>query len=201
MSELLKEKVITKGNFNFIETKIKDLYIIEPKVFGDDRGYFIETYNRRDFVEAGLDMIFVQDNESKSKKGVLRGMHFQTKFTQGKLVRVTQGEVYDVAVDLRKGSPTYGEWEGILLSAENKKQFYVPEGFAHGFLVLSDEAVFNYKCTNLYSPEYDGGLLWNDPDVGIKWPLEGIDEIILSEKDKKQPRLNELDLPFIYKGE
>ena len=201
MSEMLNEKVTTKGNFNFIETKIKDLYIIEPKVFGDDRGYFIETYNRRDFVEAGLDMIFVQDNESKSKKGVLRGMHFQTKFTQGKLVRVTQGEVYDVAVDLRKGSPTYGEWEGILLSAENKKQFYVPEGFAHGFLVLSDEAVFNYKCTNLYSPEYDGGLLWNDPDVGIKWPLEGIDEIILSEKDKKQPRLNELDLPFIYKGE
>ena len=201
MSEMLKEKVITKGNFNFIETKIKDLYIIEPKVFGDDRGYFMESYNRRDFVEAGLDMVFVQDNESKSKKGVLRGMHFQTKFTQGKLVRVTQGEVYDVAVDLRKGSPTYGEWEGILLSAENKKQFYVPEGFAHGFLVLSDEAVFNYKCTNLYSPEYDGGLLWNDPDVGIKWPLEGIDEIILSEKDKKQPRLNELDLPFIYKGE
>ena len=201
MSELLKEKIITKGNFNFIETKIKDLYIIEPKVFGDDRGYFMESYNRRDFVEAGLDMVFVQDNESKSKKGVLRGMHFQTKFTQGKLVRVTKGEVYDVAVDLRKGSPTYGEWEGILLSAENKKQFYVPEGFAHGFLVLSDEAVFNYKCTNLYEPEYDSGLLWNDPEVGIEWPLEGIDKIILSEKDKKQPRLNELDLPFIYKGE
>ena len=201
MSEVLKEKVITKGNFNFIETKIKDLYIIEPKVFGDDRGYFMESYNRRDFVEAGLDMVFVQDNESKSKKGVLRGMHFQTKFTQGKLVRVTQGEVYDVAVDLRKGSPTYGQWEGVLLSAENKRQFYVPEGFAHGFLVLSDEAVFNYKCTNLYSPEYDGGLLWNDTEVGIKWPLEGIDEIILSEKDKKQPTLKELDLPFEYKGE
>ena len=201
MSELLKEKVITKGNFNFIETKIKDLYIIEPKVFGDDRGYFIETYNRRDFVEAGLDMVFVQDNESKSKKGVLRGMHFQTKFTQGKLVRVTQGEVYDVAVDLRKGSPTYGEWEGILLSAENKRQFYVPEGFAHGFLVLSDEAVFNYKCTNLYAPEYDGGLLWNDPEVGIEWLLDGIDEIILSEKDKKQKTFKELDLPFEYKGE
>ena len=184
MSEMLKEKIITKGNFNFIETKIKDLYIIEPKVFGDDRGYFMESYNRRDFVEAGLDMRFVQDNESKSKKGVLRGMHFQTKFTQGKLVRVIQGEVYDVAVDLRKGSPTYGAWEGILLSSENKKQFYVPEGFAHGFLVLSDEAVFNYKCTNLYAPEYDGGLLWNDPDVGIEWPLDGIDEIILSEKDK-----------------
>lgn len=196
MSEVLKEKVISKGNFNFIETKIKDLYIIEPKVFGDDRGYFMESYNRRDFVEAGLDMVFVQDNESKSKKGVLRGMHFQTKFTQGKLVRVTQGEVYDVAVDLRKESPTYGQWEGVLLSAENKRQFYVPEGFAHGFLVLSDEAVFNYKCTNLYAPEYDGGLLWNDPDVGIEWPLDGIDEIILSEKDKKQKTLKELDLPF-----
>ena len=201
MSEMLKEKIITKGNFNFIETKIKDLYIIEPKVFGDDRGYFMESYNRRDFVEAGLDMVFVQDNESKSKKGVLRGMHFQTKFTQGKLVRCTQGEVYDVAVDLRKDSPTYGQWEGVLLSAENKRQFYVPEGFAHGFLVLSDEAVFNYKCTNLYAPEFDGGLLWNDPDVGIEWPLEGIEEIILSEKDKTQPTLKELDLPFEYKGE
>lgn len=196
MSEVLKGKVITKGNFNFIETKIKDLYIIEPKVFGDDRGYFMESYNRRDFVEAGLDMVFVQDNESKSKKGVLRGMHFQTKFTQGKLVRATQGEVYDVAVDLRKDSPTYGQWEGVFLSAENKRQFYVPEGFAHGFLVLSDEAVFNYKCTNLYAPEYDGGLLWNDPDVGIEWPLDGIDEIILSEKDKNQKTLKELDLPF-----
>ncbi len=201
MSEKLKEKVITRGNFNFIETKINDLYIIEPKVFGDDRGYFMESYNRRDFVEVGLDMVFVQDNESKSKKGVLRGMHFQIKFTQGKLVRVTQGEVYDVAVDLRKGSPTYGQWEGVLLSAENKRQYYVPEGFAHGFLVLSDEAVFNYKCTDLYAPEYDGGLLWNDPEVGIEWPLDGIDEIILSEKDKKQPTLNELDLPFEYKGE
>ena len=201
MKEVLKEKVISKGNFNFIETKIKDLYIIEPKVFGDDRGYFMETYNKKAFEEAGLDMVFVQDNESKSKKGVLRGMHFQTKFTQGKLVRCTQGEVYDVAVDLRKGSPTYGQWEGVLLSAENKRQFYVPEGFAHGFLVLSDEAVFNYKCTNLYAPEYDGGLLWNDPEVGIEWPLDGIDEIILSEKDKKQPTLKELDLPFEYKGE
>lgn len=189
------------GNFNFIETKIKDLYIIEPKVFGDDRGYFMETYSKKAFEEAGLDMVFVQDNESKSKKGVLRGMHFQTKFTQGKLVRCTQGKVYDVAVDLRKGSPTYGQWEGVLLSAENKRQFYVPEGFAHGFLVLSDEAVFNYKCTNLYAPEYDGGLLWNDPEVGIEWPIEGINEIILSEKDKKQPTLKELDLPFEYKGE
>ena len=196
MSEVLKEKVITKGNFNFIETKIKDLYIIEPNVFGDDRGYFMESYNRRDFVEAGLDMVFVQDNESKSSKGVLRGLHFQTKHTQGKLVRCTLGEVWDVAVDLRKGSPTYGQWEGVYLSAENKRQFYIPEGFARGFLVLSDEAVFNYKCTNLYAPEYDGGLLWNDPDVGIEWPLDGIDEIILSEKDKNQKTLKELDLPF-----
>ena len=181
------------GNFKFIETKIKDLYIIEPKVFGDNRGYFMETYSKKDFDEAGLTMTFVQDNESKSSKGVLRGMHFQTKHTQGKLVRVTKGSVYDVAVDLRKGSPTYGQWEGVLLTDENKKQFYVPEGFAHGFLVLSDEAVFNYKCTDFYAPEYDGGLLWNDPDVGIEWPLEGIEEVLLSEKDKKQKRLKELD--------
>ena len=137
-----------------------------------------------------------KDNESKSKKGVLRGMHFQTKHTQGKLVRVTQGEVYDVAVDLRKDSLTYGMWEGVILSAENKRQFYVPEGFAHGFLVLSDEAVFNYKCTDFYAPEYDGGLLWNDSDIGIKWPLDKIEEILLSEKDKNQQRLKELDLPF-----
>lgn len=187
------------GNFKFIETKIKDLYIIEPKVFGDNRGYFMETYSKKDFDEAGLTMTFVQDNESKSSKGVLRGMHFQTKHTQGKLVRVTKGSVYDVAVDLRKGSPTYGQWEGVLLTDKNKKQFYVPEGFAHGFLVLSDEAVFNYKCTDFYAPEYDGGLLWNDPDVGIEWPLEGIEEVLLSEKDKKQKRLKELDLPFEYK--
>ena len=182
------------GKFKKTETTIDGVYIIEPTVFGDNRGYFMETYSKADFAEIGLDYDFVQDNQSKSKKGVLRGMHFQTKFTQGKLVRATQGEVYDVAVDLRKNSPTYGMWEGVVLSAENKRQFYVPEGFAHGFLVLSDEAVFNYKCTNLYAPEYDGGLLWNDPDVGIEWPLDGIEEIILSEKDKKQPRLKELDL-------
>ena len=180
------------SKFNFIKTKIKDLYIIEPKVFGDDRGYFMESYNKKDFEEAGLYMEFVQDNESKSKKGVLRGMHFQIKHTQGKLVRVTSGEVYDVAVDLRKDSPTFGQWEGVLLSAENKRQFYVPEGFAHGFLVLSDEAVFNYKCTDYYAPEYDCGLLWNDEDVNIKWPLDNIDEVILSEKDKKQYTFKEL---------
>lgn len=186
------------GKFNFISTKIRDLYIIEPAVFGDQRGYFMESYNKKDFFEAGLTMDFVQDNESKSKKGVLRGMHFQTKHTQGKLVRATQGEVFDVAVDLRKGSPTFGQWEGVLLSEANKRQFYVPEGFAHGFLVLSDMAVFNYKCTDYYAPEYDSGLLWNDEEVGIQWPLEGIDEVLLSEKDKIQKRLKELEVPFLY---
>ncbi|EGC93474.1 dTDP-4-dehydrorhamnose 3,5-epimerase [Turicibacter sp. HGF1] len=190
------------GNFNFIATKIPDLYIIEPKVFGDERGYFMESYSQKDFTEAGLTMTFVQDNESKSRKGVLRGLHFQTKQTQGKLVRVTQGEVWDVAVDLRKGSPTYGQWEGVYLSAENKRQFYVPEGFAHGFVVTSEEAIFNYKCTDFYAPEYDSGLLWNDEDVAVKWPLEGLGEILLSEKDQKQKTLKELkDLPFIYEGE
>lgn len=190
------------GNFNFIATKIPDLYIIEPKVFGDNRGYFMESYSQKDFAEAGLTMTFVQDNESKSRQGVLRGLHFQTKHTQGKLVRVTQGEVWDVAVDLRKDSPTFGQWEGVYLNAENKRQLYVPEGFAHGFVVTSEEAVFNYKCTDFYAPEYDSGLLWNDEDVAIEWPLEGLGEILLSEKDKKQKTLKELtDLPFVYKGE
>ncbi|MHB9941089.1 dTDP-4-dehydrorhamnose 3,5-epimerase [Clostridium sporogenes] len=184
------------GNFRFIKTKIEDLYIIEPKVFGDNRGYFMETYNKKDFFEAGLTMEFVQDNESKSKKGVLRGLHFQTKHTQGKLVRVTEGKVFDVAVDLRKGSSTFGKWEGVLLTEENKRQFYVPEGFAHGFLVLSDRATFNYKCTDFYAPEYDCGVLWNDLDININWPLEEIEEILLSEKDKIQKTLKELDIFF-----
>jgi len=188
------------GKFNFIETKIKDLYIIEPKVFGDSRGYFMETYNKNDFFEAGLTMEFVQDNESKSKKGVLRGLHFQTKHTQGKLVRVTEGQVFDVAVDLRKGSPTFGKWEGAILTEENKKQFYIPQGFAHGFLVMSEVAVFNYKCTDYYTPEYDSGVLWNDEDIAIEWPLEGIEEILLSEKDKIQKKLRDLKILFEYKG-
>lgn len=174
------------NKFNFINTSIKDLYIIEPTVFGDDRGYFMESYTKKDFEEAGLAMEFVQDNESKSKKGVLRGLHFQTKFTQGKLVRVVEGEVFDVAVDLRHNSETFGKWEGVLLTKENKRQFYVPEGFAHGFLVVSDYATFQYKCTNYYAPEYDSGILWNDKDIGIEWPLDGIDEILLSDKDKNQ---------------
>ncbi|KNY29651.1 dTDP-4-dehydrorhamnose 3,5-epimerase [Pseudobacteroides cellulosolvens] len=173
------------GKFNFIDTGIKDLYVIEPKVFGDNRGYFMETYNYNDFKEAGLDMAFVQDNQSKSFKGVLRGLHFQVNFPQGKLVRVLSGEVFDVGVDMRKDSPTYKKWFGVVLSAENKKQFYVPPGFAHGFLVLSDEAEFAYKCTEFYHPEDESGIMWNDPSIGIEWPLEGINEIVLSEKDKK----------------
>lgn len=172
------------GKFKFIDTPIQGVYVIEPTVFGDERGYFMETYNYDEFKESGLDMIFVQDNQSKSKKGVLRGLHFQKKHPQGKLVRVISGEVFDVAVDLRKGSETYGKWYGVILSAENKKQFYIPEGFAHGFLVLSDEAEFCYKCTNFYHPEDEGGIAWNDEGIGIEWPLDGIDKILLSEKDK-----------------
>ena len=189
------------SKFEFIETSIPDLYIIGCKVFGDPRGYFMESYSKEAFHQAGLTMDFVQDNESKSNKGVLRGLHFQTKHSQGKLVRVIKGEVYDVAVDLREGSPTFGKWEGLLITEENKRQFYIPEGFAHGFLVLSDEAVFTYKCTDYYAPEYDGGLLWNDPDIGIEWPLESIDEIILSEKDKSQQSLKQFkksENPFKY---
>ncbi|OPX50365.1 dTDP-4-dehydrorhamnose 3,5-epimerase [Clostridium thermobutyricum] len=182
------------SNFKFIKTKIKDLYIIEQKIFEDDRGYFMELYNKKDFNEAGLDMEFVQDNESKSKKGVLRGLHFQKQHSQGKLVRVIEGKVYDVAVDLRKESETYGQWEGVLLTSENKKQFYIPEGFAHGFLVISDYAIFNYKCTDFYAPEYEDGIIWNDPDLKIIWPLDGIEEIFLSEKDKKQKRFIDLDI-------
>lgn len=172
--------------FKFTETEISGVYIIENTVFGDNRGFFMETYNEEEFSAAGLNMKFVQDNHSKSKKGVLRGLHFQKKFPQGKLVRVIKGTVFDVAVDLRKESKTYGKWTGVILSEENKKQFYIPEGFAHGFLVISDEAEFCYKCTEFYHPEDEGGVLWNDPDINIKWPMNklGDSEIILSEKDK-----------------
>ncbi|KZL93700.1 dTDP-4-dehydrorhamnose 3,5-epimerase [Clostridium magnum] len=184
------------GQFKFIETPIKGLYIIEPKLFTDSRGYFMETYNYEDFKAAGLDMIFVQDNQSKSKKGVLRGIHFQTKHVQGKLVRAIKGEVFDVAVDLRKESKTYGQWYGVFLSEENKKQFYIPEGFAHGFLVISEEAEFVYKCTDVYHPQYEGGIAWNDPDINIYWPLEKIEKVLLSEKDKKAPLLKECKINF-----
>ena len=163
----------------------KGLYVIEPTVFKDERGYFVETYNQKDFEEAGLDMSFVQDNQSMSVKGVLRGLHFQKQYPQGKLVRVIRGSVFDVAVDLRADSETYGTWFGVELSAENKKQFYIPEGFAHGFLVLSEEAEFAYKCTDFYRPGDEGGLLWSDPDIGIQWPVEAGMKLIISEKDTK----------------
>ncbi len=182
--------------FKFNETKIKDLYIIEPTVFNDDRGYFMESYNENDFKNAGLNinLKFVQDNESMSKKGVLRGLHFQEQYSQDKLVRVIKGKIFDVAVDLRKDSPTYLQWEGVILSSQNKKQFYIPKGFAHGFLVLSDVAIFSYKCTDYYHPEYERGIIYNDPTIGVNWPLIDISDIILSEKDKKLKRVTELGL-------
>lgn len=180
------------GKFNFIKTELDGMYIIEPCVFGDDRGYFMETYNYNDFKNAGLDMVFVQDNQSKSKKGVLRGLHFQTKNPQGKLVRVVSGEVFDVGVDIRPGSKTFGKWVGEILSAENKKQLYIPEGFAHGFLVLSDSAEFVYKCTNFYDPTSEAGIMWDDEDIKIQWPISDDMEILLSEKDKCNKKLKDL---------
>lgn len=188
------------GQFQFTKTGIEGLVVVEPKVFGDNRGYFMETYNYNDFKAAGLDMVFVQDNQSKSKKGVLRGLHFQKKNPQGKLVRVVSGEVYDVAVDLRKGSDTYGKWYGVLLSAENKKQFYVPEGFAHGFVVMSETAEFVYKCTRFYDPSDEDGLMWNDPEIGIDWPVPENAELLLSEKDQHHQPLKDFESPFTMEG-
>lgn len=181
------------GQFNFIKGDIEGLYIIEPKCFGDSRGYFMETYNYEDFKAAGLDQVFVQDNQSMSSKGVLRGLHFQKNNPQGKLVRVLKGQVFDVAVDLRPESQTYGKWQGVILSEENKKEFYIPVGFAHGFLVLSEEAEFVYKCTDFYHPEDEGGIMWNDPDLDIDWPLDEGVSLTLSEKDTKQLRFCELN--------
>lgn len=189
---------------------IEGLHVIEPTVHGDSRGYFVETYNKRDMEEQGLNMVFVQDNQSSSAKGVLRGLHFQKKYPQGKLVRVVKGTVYDVAVDIRKGSRTYGKYYGVVLSEKNFKQFYISEGFAHGFLVLSDMAEFTYKCTDFYHPGDEGGLAWNDPEIGIQWPqvtgsypgdasakayrLEDGTPLNLSEKDQKWGGLSTLDL-------
>ena len=191
------------GQIKVTKCPIDGLYIIESKVHGDSRGYFMETYNQNDMREAGLDMVFVQDNQSMSVKGVLRGLHYQINYPQGKLVRVVRGRVFDVAVDLRPGSETYGQWYGLELSEENKKQFYISEGFAHGFLVLSDTAEFCYKCTDFYHPNDEGGLAWNDPQIGIRWPeLTGVypghagaegytlsdgTALSLSEKDQKWP--------------
>ena len=171
--------------------KIEGLYVIEPTVFEDARGYFMETYNQNDFREAGLDMVFVQDNQSCSQKGVLRGLHYQKEHPQGKLVRAIRGCVFDVAVDLRTHSATYGKWYGVMLSEENKKQFYIPEGFAHGFLVLSDVAEFAYKCTDFYHPGDEGGLIYNDPEIGVEWPIPEGMELIISEKDQKWGGLSE----------
>lgn len=168
---------------------IEGLRIITPTVFGDNRGYFMETYNYNDFREAGMDYVFVQDNQSASKKGVLRGLHFQAEHPQDKLVRVLSGEVFDVAVDLRDGSPTYGQWHGCVLSAENKKQFFIPGGFAHGFLVLSDFAEFTYKCTEFYYPDDQCGIAWDDPQIGVKWPVPEGMELIMSEADRHRKTL------------
>lgn len=177
-----------------IKTEIEGVYILEPKVFGDNRGYFMETYNENEFKKLGLNYNFVQDNQSKSKKGVLRGLHFQKTYPQAKLVRVLDGEVFDVAVDLRKNSPTYGKWVGTILSSENKRQFMIPRGFAHGFVVLSETATFTYKCDEFYHPEDEGGIMWNDKEVGIIWPIE--EEPLLSEKDKLHPSLKESKISF-----
>lgn len=174
---------------NVIETKLPGALIVEPKVFGDERGFFMETWNEARYREAGLPFDFVQDNLSFSQNGVLRGLHFQNPDQQGKLVFVLQGEVFDVAVDIRVGSPTFGEWEGVTLSAENKRQFYVPEGFAHGFLVTGDAALFVYKCTAPYNAQAEASIRWDDPEIGIEWPAESP---TLSEKDLGAPRLAEL---------
>lgn len=177
-------KIITEKNCGGIE----GLIVLEPQVFGDERGYFMETYNQRDFTAAGIDVPFVQDNQSSSTRGVLRGLHFQINHPQDKLVRVISGEVFDVAVDLRKGSETYGKWFGVRLSAENKKQFFIPRDFAHGFLVLSEHAEFCYKVSDFYHPGDEGGIMWDDPTLAIDWPMpEGFspEDLILSEKDRK----------------
>ena len=176
---------------------IEGLCVIEPAVYGDERGYFMETYNRNDMIEAGIPDEFVQDNQSSSQKGVLRGLHFQKNYPQGKLVRVVQGQVYDVAVDIREGSATYGKWFGIILSAEKKNQLYIPKGFAHGYLVLSDKAEFCYKCTEFYHPGDDGGIVWNDSKLGIEWPqvnmesetMEDGTPLNINERDRNWPQI------------
>jgi dTDP-4-dehydrorhamnose 3,5-epimerase len=174
---------------NITRCDLQGLLIIEPKVFGDARGFFLETWNRNRYREAGLDADFVQDNLSFSRRGILRGLHCQNPNPQGKLLQVLQGEVFDVAVDIRRGSPTFGKWHGLVLSSENKRQFYVPPGFAHGFVVLSETALFHYKCTELYSPKDEMAIRWNDPDIAIKWPVK---EPLLSDKDAKGALLRDV---------
>ena len=177
---------------NVVKTKLHDCVVIEPKVFGDDRGFFLETFQTQRYAElVGITLTFVQDNHSRSSKAVLRGLHYQKTKPQGKLVRVVKGEVYDVAVDIRQGSPTFGQWEGVILSEENKTQFWIPPGFAHGFLVLSDTADFEYKCTDYYDPSDEGSIIWDDPDLNISWPIKYPQ---LSDKDLNAPRLVDLKL-------
>lgn len=185
---------------NVIRTAIEGVCIIEPRIFGDARGYFFESFNAKDFKEqVGVDVVFVQDNESKSSYGVVRGLHFQKPpYTQSKLVRVVKGAVLDVAVDLRKGSPTYGQHVSVELTAENHRQFFVPQGFAHGFSVLSEEAVFQYKCDNFYAPQSEGALAWDDPDLNVDWRIPA-DNVLLSDKDRNHPRFAEFVSPFSYK--
>ncbi|SEB42483.1 dTDP-4-dehydrorhamnose 3,5-epimerase [Tenacibaculum sp. MAR_2009_124] len=183
---------------NFIATKIPNLTIIEPKVFGDERGYFFESFNAKQFEEYVHKINFVQDNESKSSKGVLRGLHFQKPpYAQAKLVRCIQGKVLDVAVDIRKGSPTFGDYVSVELSEENKKQLFIPRGFAHGFVVLSEEAIFSYKVDNRYAPEYDSGIIWNDQILNIDWGIES-EKFVLSDKDKELDMFKNLESPFTY---
>lgn len=188
---------VTSGNFTFTDTSIEGVKIVDCKCYGDARGYFMETYKRPDFEAGGIDVDFVQDNQSSSCRGVLRGLHFQINHPQSKLVRVVEGEVFDVCVDLRPGSVTFGQWEGTVLSAENHRQFFIPKGFAHGFLCLSDTAVFCYKCDDVYHPNDEGGLMWNDPTLGVEWPALSGDEVldptklVLSEKDTKHPSFEE----------
>ncbi|QHS23471.1 dTDP-4-dehydrorhamnose 3,5-epimerase [Virgibacillus sp. MSP4-1] len=182
----------------FIKTKLEGVVIIEPAVHGDHRGWFMESYNQKDFEQAGINLNFVQDNHSFSAtKGTLRGLHYQSNpKAQTKLVRCTKGSIYDVAIDIRKGSPTFGEWVGVELTAENKKQFLIPKGFAHGFMTLTEDAEVQYKVDEFYAPECDRGILWNDPVIGIEWPMDVTP--VLSEKDKNAPTLNEADNNFIY---
>ena len=184
------ENTVKSGNFTFTSTSIEGVTIVDPTPYGDARGYFMETYKRSDFEAGGIDCEFVQDNQSSSTKGVLRGLHFQIDHPQSKLVRVFEGEVFDVCVDLRRGSKTFGQWEGVVLSGDNHRQFFIPRGFAHGFYVMSDTAVFAYKCDDVYHPGDEGGLMWNDPQIGVEWPKMDA-EPLLSDKDRVHPSFAE----------
>lgn len=189
-------ETVTSGNFTFAQTSIDGVIIVDVKSYGDARGYFMEIYKQEDFEKGGIKATFIQDNQSASSQGVLRGLHFQINHPQSKLVRVVEGEVFDVAVDLRPGSPTFGKWEGVVLSAQNKRQFFIPRGFAHGFYVMSEHATFCYKCDDVYHPGDEGGLAWDDPEIDITWPLVEGAPVLLSDKDKVHPSFKELQETF-----